>query len=399
MIAPLPPKKESLLLFVLAGIQFTHIVDFMIMMPLGPVLTRVLQLDNKQFGILISAYAFTAAFSGLLAASMMDRFNRKRVILVLCVLFSGATLLCAAANSFGLLVFARALAGAFGGVLGGLVYTVIGDCIPEERRGRASGVVMGAFALSTIGGVPIGLYLGHHFGWRVPFMAVAALALVWAELARRTLPDIPGSQHPDAHPLAPLATVLREPRHWYAFGFMLLTVASSFTVIPFITLYLTANVHMLEADLWLLYFVGGAATLISSRLIGIWADRSGKGKVFRWLAVAGMLPILITTHMPPLPLFWILFNGTLFFVLVSGRMVPGMALVTSAANPAVRGTFMSLTASVQQIASGLASLGAGLIISRNAAGELVHYNLVGYIAVLLGLGAIWMSRRLSAAGS
>jgi predicted MFS family arabinose efflux permease len=388
-------KNESLFLYCLAGIQFTHIMDFMIMMPLGPMFVRTLGIDTRQFGLLVSVYAFSAAVSGLLAASFIDRFDRKRLTLVLYLLFAGATLLCALSPQFGFLLGARALAGAFGGVLGAMVQTLIAECIPEQRRGRAMGTVMASFALSTIAGVPFGLYLANHFGWRAPFVFVAGLSLVILWIGARVLPAVPAPQRVHAHPLAPMLAVLRQPSHRRAFAFTALMMASGFLVIPFITLYMTANVDVPETSLWLIYLAGGAATLFTSRLVGVWADRYGKPRVYRWVALAAMAPILVTTHLVPVPFWLVLINSTLFFVLVSGRMVPGMALVTSSAAPSMRGAFMSVNAAVQQVSSGLASLVAGLIIGHTATGKVTGYNWVGYLAVAAGLAAIAIVGRMA----
>jgi predicted MFS family arabinose efflux permease len=150
-LSPMPPAEKRLL-YILAGIQVTHIVDFMIMMPVGPMLTRELGITTDQFGLLVSSYSLSAAVSGLLCAMFIDRFERKRALLVLYALFALATLSCALAPGYVGLLTARALAGAFGGVMGALIATVIGDQIPPERRGRAGGYMAASFAISTIAG-------------------------------------------------------------------------------------------------------------------------------------------------------------------------------------------------------------------------------------------------------
>jgi predicted MFS family arabinose efflux permease len=171
----------------------------------------------------------------------------------------------------------------------------------------------------------------------------------------------------------------------------------NFSVIPYIALYYTDNLGMSESFITLMYLVGGAATFFSSRLIGRLADRYGKLRVYRWVAVASFVPVLVTTHLVPLPAWLVLLNATVFFVLVSGRMIPGMAMVTAVAAPQVRGTFMSLASSMQMLGSGLASLIAGLIITRDAMGQVQHYNIVGYFAVACGVASLWMATSLTAA--
>jgi multidrug resistance protein len=389
-------KNEAVLLYTLAGIQFTHIMDFMIVFPLGPMFRRVLNISANEFGLMVSVYSFAAAISGLLAATFIDRYDRKRVVLTLYILFAAATLLCALAPNFWFLMIARGLAGVFGGILGAMVQAFVGDCIPEQRRGRAMGVVMGAFSLSTIAGVPLGLWLANHFSWRAPFIFVAGLSVIIFALGIRALPKVPphAKSRDNKHIFVPMLAVLREPNHLRAFGFMCLMIMSSFSVIPFITLYMTSNVKVEETLLPYIYLVGGFATFFSSRGIGWAADKYGKIRTYRWVALVAMLPLLLITHLQPVAFAWVVVVTTLFFVFISGRMIPGMAVVTSSALPHLRGTFMSMNSSAMQMASGLASLVAGLVIGHTESGELTRYDWVGYAAMAVGFAAMWMIGRV-----
>jgi predicted MFS family arabinose efflux permease len=396
---PLNAAQEKRLLYTLAGIQFTNLLDFMIIMPLAPALTRDFGLSTTQFGWLVSSYTFGAALSALCAAVLVDRFNRRTVIVALYGGFALATLACAVAPNYVLLLIARSLAGVFGGVLGAMVHTVIGDVVPYERRGRATGVVMGAFGLATVAGVPLGLVFANHsgpLGWRAPFLFVAFMAAIIFTLGLRSLPSI-AARTQDLRLRAafePLAAVLREPNHWRAFAFVLLLMFSGFTVIPYITLYLTANVGFPETLLPLMYLAGGACTLFTSRWFGRLADQHGKARVFQVLAAVSIVPILILTHSPAVAWGWVLVYSAFFFIFVSGRFVPGMAIVTSAATPQLRGTFMSLYSAVQSAGSGLAALVAGMIITRDAQGRIEHYPTVGYVACAAALLAMWMAYRV-----
>lgn len=396
---PDDPARERRLLLVLAGIQLTHILDFMIVMPLGPQLLRTLDISTNEFGLLLSSYTFTAAVSGVLAALYIDRFDRRSLVLTLYMLFIVATLACGLAPGYWSLLLARAAAGAFGGILGAIVQVVIADVVPFERRGRAMGKIMAAFAMASVAGVPLGLLLAEHvpqLGWRAPFFFIVLLALgIWFA-ARGALPSLRGhiEEARGRNAVHQMLGVVRERAHLQAYAFIALSMMTGFLVIPYIALYYVANLGMSESFITLVYLVGGGATLFSSQWIGKQADRHGKLRTFRWVASAAFVPILITTHLVPLPAWIILANATVFFVLVSGRMIPGMAMATSVAAPGVRGSFMSLGSSVQMAASGLAALLAGLIISRDAAGQLVHYNLVGYLAVACGLASLWLATRL-----
>ncbi|MDD5383654.1 MAG: MFS transporter [Gallionella sp.] len=400
MHPPLTPQREKYLLLTLAGIQFSHVLDFMIMMPLGPILIAEFGITTHEFGLLVASYSFSAAASGLLAATFVDRFERKRLLLAMFTLFGLATLACGLAPGYATLLIARGLAGAFGGVMGALVQTMIGDVIPFARRARASSMVSAAFSVSTVVGVPLSLWLANHFQWRAPFVFIAALVVLFILVALRVLPEMRHhiSAEKQAHPFAAMFTVLRDVNHLRALLFSALIIFSGFTVIPYITLYSVHNVGISLHDIPLVYFAGGAATLVTARLIGYWADLHGKIEVYRVVAVAALLPLLVVTHIGVVPLWLWLVCTTTFFVLVSGRMIPAMAIITSAAQPGLRGTFMSLNATTQAFAMGLASTLAGFIISQDNAGHIVDYGMVGYVAMMANLLAVWFVSRIAMHG-
>ena len=274
----LTPRRELWLLLTLAGIQFTHILDFMIMMPLGPRFTQLFSISDAQFGLLVSAYTLSAGVSGLLASTYIDRFGRKRLLLVLYVLFGLATLACGVAPTYGTLMVARVLAGAFGGVLSALSQTIVADVIPFERRGRAMGIVMTSFSVSTVAGVPLGLLLAEVGGWNMPFIAIAAMVGLLAVLAARTMPAM--TAHVQAASgrtaLGGIGQVLADPNHRWAFLFSALLMFTGFTVIPYITIYMQANAGVRADQIPLAYLCGGIATLFTARWFGRWTDRWGK---------------------------------------------------------------------------------------------------------------------------
>ena len=393
---PRPPLNEHALLFTLAGLQFTYIVDFMVMMPLGPQLTRLFGISDAQFGLLVSAYTLAAGASGLVGSTFVDRFERKRLLLWLYFGFALATLACGLAPTYALLMTARVLAGLFGGVMGALVQTIVADAIPFERRGQAMGVVMAAFSLSTVAGVPASLWLAELWGWHASFVAIALVSFAIGAVGLRTLPVIDAHLHAGRSHSAwrDIADVLREPRHWRAFGFTALIMSTGFTTIPFLTIYMTANLGLASQQIPLVYLAGGVATLFSARWIGAAADRWGKVPTFRVVAALALLPLVGITYLPPVPIAVLVAVTTMFFVFVSGRMVPGMALITQAAKPELRGTFMSLNGSVQSAAMGLASLVGGALIGRDAQGFVTGYEHCGWVAVVLTLAALWWVGRL-----
>ncbi|MBT9514831.1 MAG: MFS transporter [Acidovorax sp.] len=385
----LTPRRELWLLLTLAGIQFTHILDFMIMMPLGPQFTRLFAISDAQFGMLVSAYTLSAGVSGLLASTYIDRFGRKRLLLVLYVLFGLATLACGVAPTYGTLMAARILAGAFGGVLSALSQTIVADVVPFERRGRAMGIVMTSFSVSTVAGVPLGLILAEHGGWNTPFIAIAAMVGVLAIQAARTMPPLTAHVHAanGRTALGGIAQVLADPNHRRAFLFSALLMSTGFTVIPYITIYMQANAGVRADQIPWAYLCGGVATLFTARLFGRLTDRWGKVRTFRALALASVPCLLGITLCQGLPLWGVLVVSTLMFAFVSGRMIPGMAIITSTAQPSLRGTFMTLNASVQSAAMGVASLVGGVLISRDAQGLVQNY----WMAALVGITASGLS--------
>jgi predicted MFS family arabinose efflux permease len=400
MSTALAPRTERFFLLTLAGIQFSHILDFMIMMPLGPVLMAAFGIGTHEFGLLVASYSFSAAVSGILAATFVDLFERKRLLLIVFVLFGLATLACGLAPGYSTLILARGLAGVFGGIMGALVQTMIADAIPFSRRARASGVVSSAFSISTIAGVPLSLWLANHLGWRAPFMLIAALTVVFFAIGLRFLPELRHhlSEEKRAHLLSATFRVLGDGNHLSALLFSALIIFSGFTIIPYITVYAVNNVGIAQGDIPIVYFVGGSATFISARLIGHWADKHGKMEVYRRVALLAMIPTLLLTHVGVLPLWgWLIISAS-FFVLISGRMIPAMAIIASSAQPRLRGTFMSLNSTTQSLSMGLATTLAGFLTSLDESGRIVGYPLVGYVAVAANLLAIWFVSRIEMHG-
>ncbi len=396
MSTELSPRAERFFLLTLAGIQFSHVLDFMIMMPLGPILMAALGIGTHEFGLLVASYSFSAAVSGVLAATFVDLFERKRLLLVSFVLFALATLACGLAPSYPVLMLARGLAGVFGGIMGALIHTMLGDAIPFSRRARASGIVSSAFSVSTIAGVPLSLWLANHLGWRAPFIFIAGLSVIFLAIGLRFLPELRHhlSEEKRAHLLSATFSVLGDANHLRALLFSALIIFSGFTVIPYITVYAVNNVGIAQQDIPLVYLVGGFATFISARLIGRWADKHGKVEVYRLVAGLAMVPLLVLTHVGAVPLWVWVMCTTSFFVLISGRMIPAMAIIASAAQPKLRGTFLSLNGTVQSLAMGLATTLAGYLTSLDAGGRIVGYPQVGYVAVAANLVAIWFVARI-----
>jgi predicted MFS family arabinose efflux permease len=388
---------EWLLLLVLAAVQFTHIVDFMIIMPLGPVFKDAMDLSPVEFGSVVAAYSISAGIAGLLAARFLDRFGRKAALLTLYGGFTIGTLLCAVAPNYVLLLAARTVAGAFGGTAASVVLAIVGDAFPDSRRGTAMGVVMSAFSVASIAGVPLGLVIAAWLGWPATFAMLAVISVLILGLAAQVLPPLRGHLGHEEVGTATTWDVLSDPNHLRAFGLTVGLVFSSFVIAPHLPTYLVCNGVLTQSDLTLMYLCGGIATLGTLTFFGRLADRHGKLRVFRILATVTLLPVMMLTNLPAgLPLVLVLAVTTLFMITSSGRMVPALALITRCAMPRVRGSFMSLNNAVQHVFCGIAATLAGAILSQpdGEHGPLVGYPLVGLLACAATLAALVLAGRL-----
>lgn len=390
-------RKERILLAVLALVQFTNIMDFMIMMPLGPQLMRIFAINPQQFSILVSSYTFTAGIVGFLCSFILDRFDRKKALQAAYIGFAIGTFACAVSPSYFFLIGARILTGMFGGILGAIVLSIVGDAFTFERRASAMGIVMASFSAASVLGVPFGLLLAAEYSWHMPFMVLAVSGMGISVLISYYVPSMRkhiSPIHPSAGRFDSLKNILNNSNQLLALGLMMLIMLGQFTIIPFIAPYMVSNVGFTEHQLMYIYLFGGGATLITSPLIGKAADRYGKPLIFLVFALLSTIPLILITNMPAIPVFWVLVVTTLFFVFISGRGIPATTMISGAVDPKTRGSFMSINSCVQQLSSAIASLLAGLIVTKDSHGRLLHYPYVGYIAVASTLLAIVFSRRL-----
>jgi len=390
------PTREKLLMLTLAAINFTTILDFVIIIPLGPQYISSFHITEKQFGVIVSAYGFAAGLSGLAAGFFMDRFDRKKALVWLYAGFTVGTLLCALSPTYPLLVAARCVAGLFGGIVGAVILSIVGDVIPMERRGAAMGVVMSAFSVSQIIGVPIGLSLADAYNWHVPFFVLAGLsALILAATAYVTPPLRGHLEHAtDEHPVARTWAIMTHPDHLRAFLFMAILTCAGFMIFPYIPDFLEMNAGLAPNQLKWLYLCGGLCTVFSMNLVGKWSDRSGKLKVFTITSLATAVPILLITNLPKVPLPLMMVSFTLLMVCMSARFVPAMAMMTGAVSARDRGGFMSINSAVQQLSMALASDVASRIISQGEDGRVLHFPINGLISVVCAYTCIYLARFL-----
>jgi len=390
-------RADWTLLILLAAVQFTNVLDFMIVMPLGPTYMDKMHLSPSQFGWVASAYGYAAAASGLLAAMFMDRFDRKRSLLVIYAGFIVATLFCGAAFNYPLLLIGRALAGAFGGIMGAAVLSIVGDAFHDSRRGTAMGTVMSAFSIASITGVPLGLELARIIGLWAPFVGIGSLAtavLIGVAIVMRPMRD--HLDHP-AEDRVSLREILTHHRFLRAYGLVASMMISGFILMPFMTAFLVFNVGRPESDLKYVYLVGGLATVVTMNVSGRMSDRFGKLRMFRILALGTIVPLLVFTNLPPVSLGVALIVTTVFWVISSGRMVPGMALILGVAAPRYRGQFQSVTAMVQHLSMAVGASLGGLIVGKTDGKALTNIGLTGLVAVAFMVLSVVLAGHLRAA--
>lgn len=401
MSLPLTPARERLVLWLLALTQFTVIMDFMVMMPLAPQLMQAFAIEPAAVSGAVSAYAWCAGMSGLAAAMYIDRFDRRKLLLTVFALFTLSNLACAAAPNFHVLVLSRAFAGLTGGILGAIVMAIIGDLIPANRRGAATGIVMTSFSMASVAGVPAGVMLAAHYGWASPFYILVLCSLPILLLAARVLPALDShlpSRAPLSAALPDLLALYREPRHVKAFLLSVVNMTTGMLVIPFISPVLVNNVGLQPAEITYVYLAGGAATFFTARRIGKWSDRVGAHQVYRIVSLLFIVPVLCITHMPPLPLLGVVLFFPFFMVLASGRNIPMQALMTTVPEPARRGAFLSANAAIQQVGTGVGALLGGMTLQTQASGHIAGYGLNGWIAAgLTILTVLWVGQVRGAA--
>ncbi|MFN4086923.1 MAG: MFS transporter [Spirosomataceae bacterium] len=375
--------SEKRLLFLLACVNFTHIVDFMILMPLGPSLMQIFDLSPAQFGYLVGSYGFAAGASGFSLSFFADRFDRKKMLLFAYIGFTLGTAACALAPSFAGLLVARIVAGIFGGMIGSQVLSIVADTFPYERRASAMGVIMTAFSMASVVGVPGGLYLAQLGSWHTPFWMIAALGVLISWALYQFIPPMNQHIRDDVQsPWKVFVQIFQNSNQRRALQFTGLIMLGHFMIIPYIAPSLVANVGFKEEDIYLIYLVGGAATLITSPLIGKWADRQGKPPIFRLFALLSLIPVFLITHLDAgASIYVVLSYAVLFFVFSNGRLIPVQAMVSNVVTPQQRGSFMALNSSIQLWAQSLASAGSGLILIENADGTFANYNWVGYLSI------------------
>ncbi|MEQ9099940.1 MAG: MFS transporter [Imperialibacter sp.] len=387
MTKDLSPKKrvftqyETFVIAILAIIQFTVILDFMVLSPLGAMLLVELDITTSQFGLVVSAYAFSAGISGLLAAGFADKFDRKKLLLFFYSGFIIGTLLCGVAPNYHFLLAARIVTGIFGGVLGSVVFAIITDLFKLEVRGRVMGFVQMAFASSQVLGLPIGLYVANLWGWHSPFILIVGLAVGTATviiLFMKPVDEHLKLQTP-GNPFKKLYKTVSQPVYLKAFGATALLATGGFMLMPFGSTFGVNNLGITLDQLPLVYMLTGISTIMVGPLAGRLSDLYGKYKIFTIGTFIGIATILIYCNLGITPLWVVIIINIVIFIGITARMISASALMTAIPEPRERGAFMGVNSSIQQISGGFASALAGIIVIQTPAGPLERYDLLGYV--------------------
>jgi len=393
-------KKERVIIVLLAAINFTHILDFMIMMPLGNYLMPHFQISPRQFSFLLASYPISSFLSGILMALFADRFERKRLLLITYVGFIIGTAACGFSKSYDFLLVSRIVAGIFGGIIGGQVLSMIGDLFVYERRGTAMGVVMSAFAVASSIGVTFSLYLVDIFkdDWHVPFLFVALLATVILPLCFFYLPvlktHLEELAENSSNKITQLWNTLTTKSTGLALLFSGLMMMGHFLIIPFINPYMEFNKGYPRSVTPLIYLVGGIASFVAAVFLGRLSDRIGKLTVFSYCVPLSFIMVVMITNLPSLPFSVVLSFFAIWFALATGRAVSSQTMVSNVTGSSNRGSFMSLNSSIQHLGTGVAALVSGYIVTEDKGGTLMHYEWVGYLSVIVLLAGFFLGRYL-----
>jgi predicted MFS family arabinose efflux permease len=397
-----PGKKfspyQSLAIILLALTQFTVVLDFMVMSPLGDMLMKSMSLTTKQFGFAVSGYAFSAGISGLLTAGFADRFDRKKLLLFFYIGFIAGTLFCGLATNYHMLLTARIITGLFGGVIGSISLAIVADLFPLHQRGRAMGFIQMGFGASQVLGIPISLYVANHWGWQSPFIMIVALAvIIWLLVTVKLRPIIKHLElKSEKTAFTHLWHTLRLRKYRIGFLSTALLSLGGFMMMPWGSAFAVNNLKVTYEQLPLLFMVGGITSLIVMPWVGKLSDRIDKFKIFTIAAIWLLVTVVVYTNLTPVPFWIIILMNILMMIGIMSRMVPAMALVTALPKMQDRGAFMSINSSLQQIAGGIAAgVGGMIVVQDTKTSPLQHYDTLGYVIVVIVILNIIMMYRVS----
>ena len=398
----IPPftGHQKFIIALLALLQFTVILDFMVMSPLGDILMKTLKITTTQFGYAVSAYAFSAGASGLLAAGFADKFDRKKLLIFFYTGFVIGTFFCAFSTTYWMLLSARIFTGIFGGVIGSVSLAIVTDLFVLQQRGRVMGFIQMAFATSQIFGIPIGLYFANLWGWESAFYMIAILGIVI--LLAIIFKMQPVNKHlelqGDKNAFLHLWHTLGDKHYQIGYVAIAFLSVGGFMLQPFGSAFLVNNIHITHEQLPLVFLFTGISVLIIMPIVGRLSDKMSKVRLFAIGSVISIVMILIYTNLGPTPLWEIVVINMILFMGIMSRMIPATTLNTAVPDVKDRGAYMAITSSLQQIAGGIAAVAAGYIVHQETEhSPLQNYHILGYVisaVTLLTVAFIWRINKL-----
>jgi predicted MFS family arabinose efflux permease len=387
---------EKFVIAILASVQFTVIMDFMVLAPLGTIVMDELTISPSQFALVVSAYAASAGISGLLSALFADKFDRKRLLLFFYIGFILGTLLCAIASNYEFLLMARIVTGIFGGVMSSISYSIITDLFPIERRGTVMGFIQTAFATSQILGIPVGFYLAIKFNWHVPFYLIVVFSAVVASIVAIKLKPIIGhlSENIGRKPLRQMKEILGSPRYLIGLTATVLLSTGGYMLMPFGSDFANYNLGIDIEKIPMIYVVTGIFSFFAGPIFGRWSDKIGKFKVFFFGTSLTIVFVAIYTNLGITPLWLVIVLNVVLFIGINARIVASSAMITAVPEAKDRGAYMSINSSVQSFSGAIASMIAGLIVVKAMDKTLLNYPLLGMVVIATMIISMFLMRRV-----
>jgi predicted MFS family arabinose efflux permease/AcrR family transcriptional regulator len=394
---PIFTSYEKFVIAIIAIIQFSVVLDFMVLSPLSAILLEEMKISTAEFGWVVSAYAFSAGISGILAAGFADKFDRKKLMLFFYIGFVFGTFLCAIAPTYQFLMMARIVTGIFGGVISAISFAIISDIFKVEHRGRVMGYVQMAFAASQILGLPIGLTLANKFGWHSPFWMIAFFSLVVGVIILIYLKPV--TEHlkikSEVHPFQHLWNTVSNSNYMKGFLATVFLATGGYMLMPLGAAFSTRNLHISKELLPVLYGVTGVFSIAFGPLIGKMSDKLGRFKVFLFGTVLSGIMVAIYTQLGPTELWLVILINVILFLGINSRIISSSALMTALPEQKDRGAFMSINASIQQLSGGIAAGIAGLIVFKPEleTAPLQRYDILGYVVLVsMAIAAVMIFR-------
>lgn len=387
---------EKFVIGIIATVQFTVILDFMVLSPLSAILLEEMKITTAQFALVVSAYALSAGISGLSSALFADKFDRKKLLLFFYTGFIIGTLLCAVAPDYGFLMVARIVTGIFGGVMSSISYAVITDLFPIEKRGRVMGYVQTAFAASQVLGIPVGLFLAEKYNWHFPFYVIVVFSVIVAFVIFLKMKPITAHllENKNRKPLRQMAEIVQNKRYLTGFAATVLLSTGGYMLMPFGAEFANENLGISLKELPFLYVVTGIFSIIFGPILGKWSDKIGKFKVFLFGTTMTFVFVAIYTNLGTTPLWIAILLNVILFIGINARIISSSAMVTAVPEAKDRGAYMSINSSVQSVSGALASMLAGLIVVQAADGKLLRYPVLGLVVICTMLISIFLMRRV-----